>query len=76
MEWLTTPPPKDKPILLLLNSYPFSTIGIWNKVAKEWCVAIHQTDMYKGEWQDDYFHGEYFESKDIKGWMNMPEATK
>jgi len=68
--------PKDGTLILLLCGWPFALPAVWNEASATWVVAMPQTNMVDGEWNDPYWESEREPAENAKGWMPLPPAPQ
>lgn len=64
--------PKNGTAFLANVGLPFAVICNWNGASEEWCYAMQQVDMYKGQLVDYYFENTFEKESVLLGWMPLP----
>lgn len=70
LEWKTTPPPRDREILIL-NEYNMPVAAHWNGPSEEFAYANLRLDCSEGKQNDYYFDTEWIKEEDVKGWREL-----
>lgn len=65
--------PKDGTVFLAHFGYPQLVSCIWNPVSERWAVALPQTGMVDGVWNDNYFSSEYEDQFEMRYWRALPK---
>lgn len=68
--------PKDGTSILANVGYPWLLMCRWNPSGDCWVCTVPQTDLFDGEWQDNYFENQYFDDHELKGWLPVPEIEQ
>ena len=63
------PIPKDRQIVIKHGHS--KNVAIWSVADELFVYANVQVDLYRGEWNMNYFENEYIKEEDIESWSEL-----
>ena len=64
--------PRDgRQFIGVYDLYPQPLVSVWCEASYKICVCVPQCGLYKGQWNDWYFEGEYIDELELIRWAKI-----